>query len=325
MIQLDPGFLISLAGACAVLLAGSIVRLLSLRSDASDFASVRRRSLIVWWVLLLSLSVALAGGSLGLSVLFCIVGLVALLEFHRLFGRSAIGPVSLFWVVVVLGIGHYLLMVFTDSLWPLAFFPMLALFSISATQILTVGIGGYLRATAGYFWASMLFFWGLSHCVALLHLPVRESDHGDWTAVGAAGWPLLVVLLTETDDIAQALVGRRWGRHKMVPAISPGKSWEGFWGGLLATTVLSIVLTPWLTTLAVGRTTGAGLLVAIGAGVVVSVAGFLGDLNISALKREAGVKDSGTLLPGMGGMIDRIDSLSFTASAFYYYAVACAY
>ena len=76
---------------------------------------------------------------------------------------------------------------------------------------------------------------------------------------------------------------------------------------------------PWLTTLTIDRPIWLGVLISGGVGVIISLAGFLGDVNISGLKREAGVKDSGTLFPGMGGMLDRIDSLTYSAPAFYYF------
>lgn len=322
MTEFSPGLLLSLGVVCVGLLIGSCVRLIIHHGDASDVAVVRRQSLIVWWVLLLSLGVALVCGRIGLSILFCTVGVIALVEFHLMFARCSKEPKLLFWVVAALGVGHYLLLIVTNSQWPLTFFPLFALIAISSVRILAGETAGYLRATAGYLWAGLLLFWGVSHGVVLLQLPVREVNGNHGWAVGAAGWPLLVVLLTETDDIFQALIGRRWGRQKMIPKISPGKSWEGFLGGLIATTTLSIAMTPWLTSLTAGRPVGLSLLISIGVSVLVSVTGFLGDVNISALKREAGVKDSGSLLPGMGGLMDRIDSLSFTAPAFYYMALA---
>jgi len=194
--------------------------------------------------------------------------------------------------------------------------------AIGTVQVLHGESRGFLRATGGYSWASVLFFWGLSHIVALSSLPVTSDSPGSsWLAVGPMGWPLFVILLTQCDDIAQALIGRRFGRHKMIPSISPGKTWEGFAGGLVVTVFLSVVAVPWLTSLAVDYPFWRGLALAMGAGAIVSVVGFVGDVNMSALKREAGVKDSGNLLPGMGGMIDRIDSLTFTAPAIYYFAL----
>jgi phosphatidate cytidylyltransferase len=138
---------------------------------------------------------------------------------------------------------------------------------------------------------------------------------------------LYLVLLVAISDIAQALVGRRFGRHKSAPVLSPNKSWEGFIAGVVTTTVIAVLLAPALTPLAqtplrVGTTTLAiPLLPAALAGLIISVMGYFGDLTISGVKRDIGVKDSGTMLPGQGGILDRIDSLIFAAPAFYYYVI----
>jgi phosphatidate cytidylyltransferase len=126
---------------------------------------------------------------------------------------------------------------------------------------------------------------------------------------GGAGWFLFLMRLTEFDDIAQALVGRSIGRRKIAPVVSPHKTWAGFVGGVLLTSLLAGLLGRWLTP---WQPT-----VAMLAGLLISLAGFLGDLNISGIKRDRGVKDSSNLLPGQGGVLDRIDSLTFAAPAFY--------
>jgi phosphatidate cytidylyltransferase len=126
---------------------------------------------------------------------------------------------------------------------------------------------------------------------------------------GGAGWFLFLMLLTEFDDISQALIGRALGKRKISPVVSPHKTWEGFIGGVVLTSMLGALLAPWLTPWHPAAGTIAGLLI--------SLTGYLGDLNISAIKRDCGVKDSGTLLPGQGGMLDRIDSLTFAAPTFY--------
>ena len=120
--------------------------------------------------------------------------------------------------------------------------------------------------------------------------------------------PWLVVLLLATvwlTDTGAFLCGTRWGKHKLAPLVSPNKSWEGFWGGLLLGLAAASVCSWWrLGTLEPSW---------LAAGFVVSVAGQLGDLLESMFKRAAGVKDSGNLLPGHGGMLDRLDSLILAA------------
>lgn len=304
------------------LLIGTVVRALSLRSAPPEVRSQRWNSLRVWWVLWGTLAVAMLAGTAGLAILMYGGGLLALREFNQLYVRHSPAAVRLAWMVALLALGHYAWLVLVQTQWSLLAFPLFVWLASGAVQVLHGESRGYLRATAGYCWAAVLFFWGLSHTVALANLPVGSDSLGaSALAVGPMGWPLFVILLTQCDDIAQALIGRRIGRHKMTPAISPGKTWEGFVGGLVVTVLLSIVTAPWLTSLVAGYSCWHGLAIASGAGVLVSVVGSIGDLNMSALKREAGVKDSGRLLPGMGGMIDRVDSLTFTAPAVYYYAL----
>ncbi len=131
---------------------------------------------------------------------------------------------------------------------------------------------------------------------------------------GPVGWFLYLVILTETNDIVQALVGRRVGVRHITPKVSPNKTVEGLLGGMAVTVLMSMGLAPLLTPLPPWAWP-------VAAGVVISLAGFLGDLNISAVKRDAGVKDSSHALPGMGGVLDRIDSLTLTAPVFYWLIV----
>jgi phosphatidate cytidylyltransferase len=129
-----------------------------------------------------------------------------------------------------------------------------------------------------------------------------------WTAAaGGMAWVLAVVLSTWAGDSAAYLAGRTFGRHRLAPAVSPGKTIEGAVGGLLAAVLVSTAvfgvsgaLPAWA-----GALVGAGL----------GVCGQLGDLSESFLKRQAGVKDSGDLIPGHGGMLDRVDALLFAFPA----------
>lgn len=316
------GLLVLMTIVFCALLIGTLVRMLSLRSASPEIRSQRWNSLLVWWVLLGALTVAVLAGKIGLAVLMYGTGLLALREFNQLFLRHSAGASRLAWTVALLGLGHYAWLVQVQTQWSLLAFPLFVWLVSGTVQVLHGEYHGYLRATAGYCWAAVLFFWGLSHTVALTGLPVGSGfAESSSLAVGPMGWPLFVVLLTQCDDIVQALIGRRIGRHKMTPSISPGKTWEGFVGGLVMTVLLSVVAAPRLTSLVVDYPSWPGYAITIGAGVLVCVVGFIGDVNMSALKREAGVKDSGNLLPGMGGMIDRIDSLTFTAPAMYYYAL----
>ena len=158
--------------------------------------------------------------------------------------------------------------------------------------------------------------YGLSHSLFLF-----ELDSTSEPLVGPAGWFLFLVLLTEMNDIMQAVVGRKIGKHKITPEVSPNKSLEGLVGGIVSTALLAVALAPFLTTFMHDQNWVQGAGLSLAAGVLISLAGFLGDINMSAIKRDAGVKDGSSLLPGMGGVIDRIDSMILTGPVFYYFVV----
>jgi phosphatidate cytidylyltransferase len=119
------------------------------------------------------------------------------------------------------------------------------------------------------------------------------------------------MLIAAADDIAAYFVGSGFGRHKMAPSVSPSKTWEGAAGGFAGALIVALVLIPLGTEL--------DLLQSAGLGVIVAVLAPLGDLVESMVKRELGIKDSGTLLPGHGGMLDRLDAILFCAPAVFLY------
>jgi len=126
---------------------------------------------------------------------------------------------------------------------------------------------------------------------------------------------LYFVLITKFSDTAAYAVGSLIGRHKMIPRISPGKTWEGFGGAVVVSTLASLVFVHFLGS----RMAGMNSLHAIILGVLLSVAAVVGDLIESIFKREAGVKDSGRFFPGIGGILDLLDSLLFNAPIMYLY------
>ncbi len=132
-------------------------------------------------------------------------------------------------------------------------------------------------------------------------------------------WTLLALLTVWAADSAAYFVGMAWGRHRMAPRLSPKKSWEGFFGGLAGGLLAGVVWS------ALARSQGwlpPGFSLAWGAGVGLSLALLtpLGDLGQSLMKRQAGVKDSGRLLPGHGGVFDRIDSWLWAGPLVYWFA-----
>jgi len=126
---------------------------------------------------------------------------------------------------------------------------------------------------------------------------------------------LYFILVTKFSDTGAYVVGSLIGRHKMIPRISPGKTWEGFGGAIFSSTVASLVFVHFLG----DKMPGMHRLHAVVLGVVLSMTAVIGDLIESLFKREAGVKDSGHLFPGIGGILDLLDSLLFNAPIMYLY------
>jgi phosphatidate cytidylyltransferase len=121
---------------------------------------------------------------------------------------------------------------------------------------------------------------------------------------------LFLVFVTEMSDVLQYVWGKLFGRHRILPAISPHKTWEGFVGGIASAVLLS---------LAVRFLTPFSPLETLGVSLLVTVVGFFGGAVMSAIKRDFGVKDFGALIPGHGGMLDRVDSLCYAAPVFFHF------
>lgn len=123
---------------------------------------------------------------------------------------------------------------------------------------------------------------------------------------------VVMVLIVASADIGAYFTGKQFGRHKLAPAVSPAKTWEGFWGGEACAALVGVLL--WLSLPAQGAhiSLPAALIIVL----TTAVASVLGDLSVSMVKRESGAKDSGSLLPGHGGILDRLDSLCGAAPVF---------
>lgn len=302
----------AIAAVFVALSIGTAVRIVALRSAPEEQARSRLSSLRTWWILAFLLTTAIICGKAGVGLLLGIAGLLALRELAVLIGYAALGRSGLLILYGSL-LAYYALLLVGQSTLASEMAPAAFLVVVGGWQAWRGLVDGYIRTTAAMIWGLLLFAYALSHAYLLLDLPMVAEPR-----TGRFGWLVYLILLTETNDIAQALTGRRFGRIRITPTVSPNKSLEGLLGGLTVTTLLALATAPWLTTFFRGRSNGAGLALSASAGLLVAVTGFLGDINMSGIKRDAGVKDGSRLLPGHGGMIDRVDSLTFTAPVFYY-------
>jgi phosphatidate cytidylyltransferase len=192
--------------------------------------------------------------------------------------------------------------------------PLAWLYGAAAAALLVVLVAAGSEAArtafilAAFFWIIAVPLW--------LARGVREQARGALLVSGfvvivpsalalallAPAEVLAVLLLVWIADTAAYFVGRAWGRRKLAPAISPGKTWEGAAGGVVGAAAYAIICATFVR--------GAAWLVYLGVAIVLAAISIVGDLFESAAKRQAGVKDSGALLPGHGGILDRIDSAS---------------
>ena len=304
------------------LVVGSIARFIALRNAEESKRRQRLASLRTWWMLAIAISAALVVGRIGMCLLLGAASCIAWFEITRMFGARAQDLLAIRTGYALIAINYLIILLGKVSLF-VVFLPLGSMLALAVLLLMKGEPTGYIRSAGGLLWGIMFLGYGVSHAAFLMILPASSSG-----PLGPAGWILFLVILTETDDIFQAIVGRLFGshkRHRITPTISPNKTWEGFFGGMLVIVILAPLIAPWLTTLsqqAGPLSLSENLTPVVGpilAAILISVAGFFGDINMSAIKRDAGVKDSSKLLPGMGGVIDRVDSLTMTAPVFVYF------
>jgi phosphatidate cytidylyltransferase len=153
-------------------------------------------------------------------------------------------------------------------------------------------------------WALMLTVFSLSHIAYLASLPNVEA-----LKEGSAGMIFFLIVITQLNDVSQFIAGKLFGKRKISPLISPNKTWAGLIGGILGSLGFGMLFRGLLP-----HTTAQVALLSV----LIATAGFFGDLNISAIKRDLKIKDMGDLIPGHGGILDRMDSLIFSNLVFFY-------
>jgi phosphatidate cytidylyltransferase len=279
------------------------------RFPGRDYTELRLR-VRTWWFIVPPVAAALIAGK-GISiVLIAVVSALALKEYLAMVAQRGLDHRSLSLVYLAIPVEYwfayrssYAAFAATVPLSGLALLPLMLLATRNAS--------GALRAAATANLGLVLTVFSLGHIALLLELPDATNPVG-----GATGWVVFLLLVTQLNDVAQYVFGKCFGRRLIAPRASPKKTVEGFLGGIGTSAMIAAWIGPLLTPL----DAAAGLL----AGAAIAVAGFGGDLTISALKRETGVKDAGNLLPGHGGILDRVDSLITTSPLFFYF-VYCAF
>lgn len=297
----------SLAGIVLLLIgATGIIYLLKWLNPEKDYLELQQR-MGSWWIIALFLVSALLLSHQVAIVFFAFVSFLALKEYLSLIPTRRVDRRVLFWAYL----GGFLQYYWVYSQWYgmfLVFIPVYVFLFLPMRMVILGETKGFLKAVGTLHWGMMLTVFSLSHIAYLLMLP-REGN----PVAGGQGLLIYLVFLTAINDISQYIWGKCFGSHKVLPNVSPNKTWEGLLGGMATTLILAIVLAPWLTPFNWLHRCLIGLLLGL--------TGFIGDVTVSALKRDLGVKDSGNLLPGHGGILDRIDSLTYTAPLFFHFTV----
>lgn len=257
-----------------------------------------------WWLMTAVFVGAIAAGETGMLVLFGFISFLALREYVTLTPTKRADHRTLFYAFfVATPVQYYLISIDWYGVFAI-FIPVYVFLFIPMRCVLSGDTERFMERTAVIQWGLMVCVYFVSHAPAILVLLDLHEYVGE-----NAKLLFYFVLIVELGDVCQYLWGKMLGRHKLSPTVSPNKTWEGFVGGVLTATVLGTALY-WVTPFT--------LLQAAVMSFIVTVVGTFGDLTMSAIKRDRGVKDYGALLRGHGGMLDRIDSLCFAAPVFFH-------
>ena len=305
-LTMDPGLQTLGGGILAVLIVATIIgevlaRRANSESARSTISNLNDR-VRAWWVMVGVLALALLTGRTGAALLFMGVSFLALREFMTLAPMRHGDHRALLWIFFVVTPVQYWL-VWRDWYGLFAIFiPVFVFLLIPARVALAGDTEDFLARTAVTQWGLMICVYCVSYAPALLML----DTHGDG---GGAKLLLFLLIVVQGSDVLQYIWGKLFGRHKIAPLVSPNKTWEGFLGGIASATLLGTALW-WLTPFQPWEAAVMAL--------VIALMGFSGGLTMSAIKRDRGVKDFGTLIAGHGGILDRIDSLCFAAPVFFH-------
>lgn len=292
------------AGVLFLLILGSIAALLLPHIQPGKWADLGPR-VTSWWIIVLLFGGALIAGWKVFTLIFAITSFLALKEFLTLAPtrREDRSVVLLAYVAVILN--YWAIWI---DVYPF-FLVITPVYVFLATAFLMSWIGrtdGFLSTVGIVHWGIIVCVYNLGYVPLLMRTPAAEVPQA-----GPAGLVFFLLFATQFNDVAQYCWGKALGKRKIAPKVSPNKTWEGAIGGWLTTGAAIYFLAPAFTPL-----DGSG---ALFMAATLPVAGFAGDITMSAVKRDLGVKDTSRLIPGHGGALDRLDSLTFTAPWYFHW------
>jgi len=296
------GVLILLGVASAVVVA--LRRRVDSGLDPAIIETFRMR-VRAWWVLCTILAAAFLMGQVATVVLFGLIAFWALREFITLTPTRPGDHRTLFWVFFLCTPLQFVLVAMKSYGLYSILIPVYAFLLIPANIALSGDSKRFLERSAKIQAGLLICVYCLSYAPALLTLDYHKSAEG-------ANVRLLFyfIVMVQLSDVLQYAWSQLPSRHVIVPTINPTKTWEGLLGGAATMMLLGAALW-WATPFPYWMAAGMGL--------VIALMGAAGSLTMSAIKRDRGVKDYGTLVVGHGGVLDRIDSLCFAAPVFFHF------
>lgn len=303
--NLSPLLRMGLLVLGVLLVASLAVVVLRRARPGKDFSELSAR-IRAWWIMAAVFFAAIVVSNRVSLAFFALMSFWAMKEYVTLLETRPADHRAL--VLTFLAVPVQYVWIGLDPPWYgmfIIFIPVYMLLVLPVRMVLARETRGFVESASQIHWGMMIFVFGLSHMAYLLTLPaINDTNANGRTLV------LFLVFVVEMSDVLQYIWGKSFGRHKIIPAVSPNKTWEGFIGGIASAMLLSLTIR-FLTPFSIKET----LLVSF----LITIAGFCGGAVMSAVKRDFGVKDFGSIIPGHGGMLDRVDSLCYAAPIFFHY------
>lgn len=256
-----------------------------------------------WWIIFLIVIIMIGTTR---EVLFIAMAIISFTSFRELSSKLNINSMhrrTLFIAFLAIPLQYYF--AYTKNFIAfLTFIPVGMLVLLPFRSILDDLSEDSIKTFSQLHWALLLTVFSLSHIAYIASFPKIEMTKG-----GASGMIFFLLLITQLNDISQFIAGKLFGKRKISPLISPHKTWAGLLGGITGSIVFGQVFKNLLPH---------SPLQIVFLSILIAVTGFFGDLNISAIKRDLKIKDMGNLIPGHGGILDRMDSLIFSNLVFFY-------
>ena len=263
-----------------------------------------------WWIMCTLFITATIISNVITYVCIGFLSFAALREFYSVIKLRKSDRAGMLWCYLAIPVQYYLAYRGWYELF-IVFIPVFMFVWIPFILVLQGETKTIMSSMAGLPTSLMLCVFGLSHMAYLISLPEIDGF-----SAGGKGLLLFLIFITQINDVMQFIWGKLIGKHKILPKISPNKTWGGFIGGLISSVFIGYLMS-FLTPLNHWQVIVVSFFIA---GV-----GFVGDVVVSAIKRDMGVKDMGQAIPGHGGVLDRIDSLALTTPIFFHLVYFFAY